>query len=190
MGDDWRGNTVSRSVIVAAVVGLTVLAGCSDANEPSAPPTSVDALTTTSAAPDVSEETTEAAPTSEAPEETETSDAPAMEQTEEGAEAFVEEYIDTLASVHARDADISALRALSTETCKTCNAFADAAEQERFGHEYMRFIDAAAVVSGTTARVETTVEQVSDGATLDTVFRLAWEGDQWLVSEIQASAGS
>src|SRR5690606_20188725 len=105
----------------------------------------------------------------------------------EGAEAFVEHYIQTLSSVHLQEAEVDELRVLGRDGCKTCNAFADAAEQKRFGHAYINYVDSTATVIGDEARVETMVEQETDESRIDTVFNLSWEDDQWLVSEIQLS---
>src|SRR5699024_4613395 len=110
-----------------------------------------------------------------------------LDQSADGAESAVRHYITTLSAVHEDDADLGTLRKLSTSDCSTCSAFVDAAEKERFGHAYMRYIDSETTLTGTQAIVQTTVEQVSDGAALDLVFTADWEGEQWLISKIQVS---
>ncbi|SOC52358.1 hypothetical protein [Ornithinimicrobium cerasi] len=175
---------MSRTVIVAAVASL-VLAGCTGSTEPSQPPTSEDALTTTSPVTEEAAVTSEAAPTTEEPEETE--EPAAFPQTETGAEGFVAYYVETLNGVHVGKQDIKTLRALSEETCQTCQAFADVAEASPFGGPYMQFISGSPVLVGDEAVVETVLEQESDGSTVDSVFTLTWGDDEWRVSKIQAA---
>ncbi|OLT22140.1 hypothetical protein BJF81_13505 [Ornithinimicrobium sp. CNJ-824] len=174
--------------MIVAVSALLVLSACDTTSEPSAPPTSEDALTTATAEPPApvedAEVTTEPEPTSEEP----TEEAAAMDQTEEGAQAFVEHYVEVLGRVHAEDGDIEELRSLGSSTCETCAAFVGAAEQRRFGHEYVRLRRAEPVLTGEQARVETTLEQVTDGAEVPAVFELIWEGGRWQVAEIQLSS--
>ncbi|WP_122262149.1 hypothetical protein [Ornithinimicrobium cerasi] len=174
---------MSRTVIVAAVASL-VLAGCTGSTEPSQPPTSEDALTTTSPVTEEAAVTSEAAPTTEEPEGTE---AAAFPQTETGAEGFVAYYVETLNDVHVGNQDVETLRALSEETCQTCQAFADVAEASPFGGPYMQFISGSPVLVGDEAVVETVLEQESDGSTVDSVFTLTWGDDEWRVSKIQAA---
>jgi hypothetical protein len=169
---------------VAAALSALVIVGCDGGAEPSAPPTSEPALTTATATPDAVAETSEAEATTAEPAETATASA-----TEDSAEGFVETYIATLSAVHMEEADVQELRALASDTCKTCAAFADAADAKRFGHAYMKHVNSSSVILGEEARVETVIEQVSDGAQIDTVFTLTWEEERWLVSEIQLLAG-
>ena len=113
---------MNRPLILAAAVGLALLAGCGQTVEPSPPPTSEDALTTTSAAADE----TEAAPTTEAPEteEPEAEGPPEMpdeatEQTEAGAEAFALHYID-LINYKGMHPQTGLLEPLGADGCKSC----------------------------------------------------------------------
>lgn len=181
---------MNRSVIVAAAVGLALLAGCGQSPEPSPPPTSEDALTT--ATTDVTQET-ETAPTTEAPEteEAEAEGPPQMpdaakEQTEEGAEAFVEYYIQTVNAGHLGNATADDVRALAADSCETCSAFAEVIETQPFGSRYMDFLDATPVLLSEEARVETEVEQVSDGSKIQILFTLGWGDGAWHVSKIQS----
>lgn len=166
----------------AAAVALAALAGC-NSSEPSAPPTSEPALTTATAEPDVVA-TSEPVVTTEEP-----SEEPEVGQSEESAEAFVEHYISVLSAIHLRNAEPEDLQALAAPGCKTCAAFVQAAETKRFDHAYVDFMDGRGVLIGEKAYVEAALEQVDDGARVDTVFELKWEGDSWLVSEIRLSAG-
>lgn len=178
-----------RLTMIGAAVGLMVLAGCDSTAEPAQPPTQEDALTTATAAPATSsdevEATTEAAPTTD--ESVETQEEPDG-QTEEGAERAVVHYIETLGAVHSEDGDIEQLRQLATAECQTCAAFVEAAERGRFGHEYMRYLESDATLTGDQAVVHTDIEQVSDGARIDLVFTADWEGERWLISKIQVPA--
>ncbi|MDO5500741.1 MAG: hypothetical protein Q4F67_13790 [Propionibacteriaceae bacterium] len=181
--------------IVAAVVSLGVLAGCQPEVKPSPPPTSEPALTTTTPAPTpqpTEEEepttdapTTEAAATTEAPEPTSAEPEVAMDQTEEGAVAFVEHYIETLNAVHISEADVDDLRELAQPSCRSCSAFTDAADEVLLDRRYIDHISSRALLVERGARIDSTIEQADSGDRIDAVFRLTWEQDQWLVSEIQ-----
>lgn len=198
---------MNRPVIVAAAVGLALLAGCGDPVEPSPPPTSEDALTTTS---DAATET-EAAPTTEAPqtEEPEAQGPPEMpeeatEQTEAGAEAFALHYID-LINYTGMHPETGLLEPLGADGCKSC---ANHEESVTYGVEEGDYLqsatfladDADVLVTDNAARVSVPIEQqaqsyLNDGVAIDRkleaaeatlVFRLAWD-DGWQVSEIQVS---
>ncbi|TQM96309.1 hypothetical protein FB476_1173 [Ornithinimicrobium humiphilum] len=177
---------MNRSAIaMSAALGLAVLAGCGSSTEPSAPPTSEDALTTS--APAVTSEP-EPAETTEAP----TADGPPemtdemSEQTEAGSEAFVAYYFDALNAAHIEELDVATLRAMATDECKTCAAFADAAETAPFGEPYAEVRSATAMLFGEDARVKATLEQMSDGQMVPVIVTLTWGDEQWRVKSIQA----
>lgn len=181
-GATWRGSTVSRSVIAAAVAGLVVLTGCGGTTEPSAPPTSEDALTTATSAPDVVEETTDAAPTTAAPEADDDGD---MDQSEDGAEAFVQYYVKRLNAAYVSGSP-EGLEALATSNCDSCTALSEGIPEGGLPSDYLQFRSASAELLDGNARVTTELEQLSgDGAGSGTlVFRLVPEQDGWLVDSI------
>ncbi|WP_134772881.1 hypothetical protein [Ornithinimicrobium flavum] len=179
-----------RRTMIGAAAGLLVLAGCSSGSaEPAQPPAQQDALTTATATaapaptPEDVEVTSEAPATSDEVEEPEADG----DQSADGAESAVRHYITTLSAVHEENAPLDTLRQLAQPDCGTCSAFVEAAEKQRFGHAYMRYVDSEATLTGAQAIVPTTVEQVSDGATLELVFTTNWEGERWLISKIQVS---
>lgn len=182
-----------RTAFASATAALVFLAGCNGPAEPSAPPTSEDALTTATTDPVATTEeptegdeaavTTEAAATTQLP----TVGDPTKD-TEEGADAAVQRYLNTLSAGHLGEGDADALRKLSVPDCLSCDAFADGIEERPLGHAFIRYLSSRSIVTGDVARVEADVEQVDNGQTVSTVFHLVWEGDEWLVSEIQLSA--
>ena len=126
-----------RTMIVAAVTGLTLLAGCDSSTEPAPPPPSQDALTTATAAPatpsDEVEATTDAAPTSEAPtsedaavtSEPVASGVPEMpeeatEQTQEGALSFTEYFVEVVNYTGITPTP-GLIAGISSEECDTCS---------------------------------------------------------------------
>lgn len=163
---------MSRSVIAAAVAGLVVLTACGSPTQPSAPPTSEDALTTATSEPDVVEVT------SEEPEET--SEAPEMDQTEAGAEAFVEHYFVELNKAR-ETGKTEDLQELAAPQCKSCANFSNRAAKgglpplEAALHE--------SVVAGDTAVV--TVDVTDDGQSGRAYLDLEWEGG-WRVVSVKA----
>lgn len=126
-----------RVVAIAAAAGLILLAGCDNQTDPSPPPTTEDALTTVTEAPtthaDDVDVTTDAAPTTAEPTTSEptTSEpvaddgppempAEAQEQTQEGAIAFAQHFVEVVnyTGIHPTPGLISGL---SLEDCGTCS---------------------------------------------------------------------
>ncbi|QFG68069.1 DUF6318 family protein [Ornithinimicrobium pratense] len=120
-----------RVVAIAAAAGVVLLAGCDTQTDPSPPPTTEDALTTLTATPtthaDDVDITTEAAPTTAEPTTSEpvADDGPpempaeAQEQTQAGAIAFAEHFVEVVnyTGIHPTPGLISGL---SLEDCGTC----------------------------------------------------------------------
>lgn len=203
------------TAIVAAVVSLGVLAGCQPEAKPSAPPTSEPALTTST--PEV---TLEPAPTTEAPAPTSAEPAPtteeaeagppempdeAKEQTEEGAEAFVEHYLDML-NYTGQHPQTGHLEPLGAEGCKSCRNYED--NVETLVEQGQRNDGPALTISGTngigssaTTIVLADIEQL-DYDVLDTSgdkvrsyesrsgqLKFTLEpAEPWLVAEVQVAA--
>ncbi|OLT39244.1 hypothetical protein BJF86_09525 [Serinicoccus sp. CNJ-927] len=184
---------MTRTIVVAAVAGLVMLAGCDSSTEPAAPPTSEDALTTPTEEPsEDTEVTSEPAETSEeATSEEPDADRPpempavAAEQTEEGAEAFAEHYISTLNWAYMTG-DTTASQTLSDSECESCaGLIAEAAEYQTEG-DYVRTERTSALLSSDGARVEVTIEQLSGAGAgeAEIVVRLRPSEEAWLVDEI------
>lgn len=125
----------TKMLTLLAVAALA--AGCSGGEEPADPPTSDAALTTseatpvadpapttetpddvsqTSAAPDVSETTVDSGPPELPPE--------AQEDSEAGAAAFAEHYIDMI-NYTSKYPEVGLLDKLSSENCEVCANFED-----------------------------------------------------------------
>lgn len=121
-----------RALAIAAATGLLLLTACDDQTQPSPPPTTQEALTTAtqtpSPSPDDTDVTTEAAPTTTEPttEEPVADDGPpempaeAQEQTQAGAIAFAEHFIDVVnyTGIHPTPGMIDDI---SLEECSTCS---------------------------------------------------------------------
>lgn len=174
---------MNRPVIVAAAVGLALLAGCGDPVEPSPPPTSEDALTTTS---DAAAET-EAAPTTEAPEteEPEAQGPPEMpeeatEQTEAGAEAFVEHYFDTLNEARA-SGKTQVLSELASDDCRSCDNFEGTAAQGDL--EPLEYSIKDATLTGSLATIP--VDVTEQGRSGTAYVKLDWD-ESWIVASVEA----
>lgn len=177
-----------RTAMIAAVLSVGMLTACQTQEAPSPPPTSQPALTTATPEPAPTTEAapaTEATPTTAEPVATTTEPEAVMDQSEEGAEAFVEHYISTLNAVHLRQAEVKELRALAKNSCKTCQGFADAADSVIFDRDYIRHVSSKPLLIGDDARVESRILQVEGEKEIDSVFTLEWDEDQWLVAEIQ-----
>ncbi|AXH95766.1 DUF6318 family protein [Ornithinimicrobium avium] len=177
---------MKRSAIVAVGLCLAVLSGCSQTPEPSPPPSSEDALTTST--PDKSEATSEAPPTDAAETEEPEADGPpqmpeeATEQTEAGAEAFVEYYLNTLNAARA-SRDASELQRLATEECESCRNFEESATSG--SSDPLEYDVESATMSSLLATVQVAVV---DGSTSGTAyFTLEWDS-AWRVSAVQAKA--
>jgi hypothetical protein len=118
-----EGDPVRLITATAVCLALLTTAACSSDPQPAAPPTPTDSVSATSAAPpeDTAPETaTETASPStdalpELPDE-------AKEQTEAGAEAFVEFYFATLNEL-AEDPHENVLTAWDAPDCDTCSVF-------------------------------------------------------------------
>lgn len=175
-----------RTMMLAAVSALGLLAACDTSTEPSPPPASQDALTTATSAPPEEEAVSSSSPPAQ-----ETGlhgDEEPGDFTPSGAESAVQKYVETLSAVHLGETDISELRALSVEGCATCAAFVSAAQSAPQGTEYVRIDVARAVLSGPTARVETVLVQIDGDKEISTIFNMIWGDEQWLVEEIVLSA--
>lgn len=180
---------MKRSAIAAVGLSLAVLAGCGQTSEPSPPPTSEAALSTPS---DDSEVTSEA-PTTEAVTEEPEADGPpempeeAMEQTEAGAEAFVEYYVDAFNYAYWTG-DPTIVAPLNGEDCKSCAALEGLLTGPSDVTEYLTLKSPRVVLLGDSARVEAPLTQASTG-TADAqqgtaVFDLAWLSGAWRIAEI------
>lgn len=184
---------MKRSAIVAVGLSLAVLAGCGQTTEPSPPPTSEDALTTT----DESEVTSEAPTTEPAVTEEPEADGPpempeeATEQTEAGAEAFVQYYVDAFNYAYVTNSTETVM-SLAAETCKSCSGILglipDAAPKD---FRYLTITDSVSSVTADSAVVQADMEQADpaggDSSTGTAVYELAWS-DGWQVSEIKLQA--
>lgn len=170
-----------RRTVIVAVSALLALSACDTTSEPSAPPTSEDALTTATAEPPApvedAEVTTEPEPTSEEP----TEEAAPMDQTEEGAQAFVEHYMDELNEAFVTG-DGSAVRQLGTAECQSCSELVADAEANPAGEELFRTTVQGATLIDDKARAEALVEEA--GESTPAVFELAWDAE-WKVEAIK-----
>ncbi|WP_066636995.1 DUF6318 family protein [Serinicoccus hydrothermalis] len=184
---------MSRTTVVAAVAGLVLLAGCDSSTEPSAPPTSQDALTTPTEEPsEDTAATSEPAETSEeaTTEEPDADGAPEMpdeatEQTEAGAEAFAEHYISTLNWAYMTG-ETEAAQELSDPECQSCAGLIAEAEEYQTEGDYVETEQTAATLSSDGARVEVTINQLTGpgAGEADIVVRLTPSQDAWIVDEI------
>ena len=171
-----------RRTVIVAVSALLALSACDTTSEPSAPPTSEDALTTATAEPPAPVEdvevTTEPEPTSEEPTE---EAAPEMDQTEEGAQAFVEHYMDELNAARFSGA-IEEVSGLATTECASCQNFVTTAEQG--GLDPLEYEVLEAVLLGESATVSA---EVTDGdQSGQVVFELLQSDAEWRVNAVQA----
>ena len=170
-----------RRTVIVAVSALLALSACDTTSEPSAPPTSEDALTTATAEPPAPVEdvevTTEPEPTSEEP----TEEAAPMDQTEEGAQSFVEHYMDELNAARSSGA-IEEVSGLATTECASCQNFVTTAEQG--GLDPLEYEVLEAVLLGESATVSA---EVTDGdQSGQVVFELLQSDAEWRVNAVQA----
>ncbi|MGC5583387.1 DUF6318 family protein [Ornithinimicrobium sp. W1665] len=161
---------------------LLTLSACDTSGEPSAPPTSEDSLTTATAEPaapaDDTEVTTEPEPTSEEPTE---EAAPALDQTEQGAEAFVEHYMEELNDAFVTGEGGEVIE-LSTADCQSCSELVADAEANPAGEAlFQTSVDTVALM-GSKARVEAEIQEA--GEVTPAVFELSWQ-DRWKVEAIK-----
>ncbi|WP_289020023.1 hypothetical protein [uncultured Ornithinimicrobium sp.] len=167
--------------MIVAVSALLVLSACDTTSEPSAPPTSEDALTTATAEPpppvEDAEVTTEPEPTSDES----TEEAVRMDQTEEGAQAFVEHYMDELNAARANGA-VEEVSALATSDCASCQNFETTAEQG--GLDPLEYEVQDVVLLGETATVS--AEVTDGGQSGQVVFELLQSDAEWRVNAVQA----
>lgn len=203
-----------KTTFVAVCAAALLLAGCQGNSEPSAPPTSQDALTTTDAAPttasppdDVSE--TSSAPAGDAETATAASGPPQMpdeakEDSESGAEAFALHYLDVL-NYAAMTPSAGHLEPLASDDCESCSGYESMIDtyidsQERASGPIVEATKtrAAANALNTTVFLES-VQTVP--ATLDSkgavatpdgeptaftmVMKLSWVDGEWKVSGVQ-----
>lgn len=165
----------------AAAVALAALAGC-NSSEPSAPPTSEPALTTATAEPDVvatSEPVVTTEKPTEEPTEAPVAPAEAQEMTEDGAEAFVLHYLDTLNK--ARDSGVTeSLASLASDACRSCANFEESASSGALPS--LEYDVETAVVFVASATVPAFVDD--RGATGRLYFELVWD-DGWLVESVK-----
>lgn len=198
-----------RRTVIVAVSALLALSACDTTSEPSAPPTSEDALTTATAEPPApvedAEVTTEPEPTSEEPTEEAAPEMPAeaTEFTEEGAGAFALHYVDVVnyTGIHP---ETGLLEPLSTDGCKSCQNHEDTVVYSVEHGEVLAddiwtasepsvpvFSEESTVVRLDVKEHEVPISDAS-GTEIDRtssgnytlIFDLAWT-DEWLVREIQ-----
>ncbi|WP_281964604.1 DUF6318 family protein [Serinicoccus marinus] len=188
---------MTRTTVVAAVVGLVLLAGCDSSTEPSAPPTSQDALTTPTEEPsEDTEATSEPAETSEeaTTEEPDAGGPPEMpdeatEQTEAGAEAFVSHYLDTYNRSFS-SGDATLLEPFGTAECASCEGLiATIPTQGASSDEALSYQTPNGLLTPEGARVQVDVTQRAtdeqDAADGTIVVTLVWSDSTWLINEIQ-----
>ncbi|WP_130012190.1 DUF6318 family protein [Serinicoccus sediminis] len=181
-----------RRTAIAVVAGLALLTACTQESEPSPMPTPEEALTTATQEPDdvavtsapaetATEEPTED-PAAEGPPEM---PAEAREQTEEGAEAFAQHYIDVLNWAY-RTGETGPAEELSGSECDSCSGLIEEASQYQTTGDYVIAKDARGLLSSDGARVELEIEQLSGpgAGNADIVVRLTPRQSNWIVDEI------
>ena len=207
-----------RATAPALLALAVLLAGCQSDPEPADPPTSQDALTTTSddapttqalppddveatlSAPDDMSATTEAGGPPTLPDE-------AKEQSEAGAAAFATFYLDTLNYSTMNSTD-GLLEDLGGPDCKTCRAFEELVtkyadeghhsdgpvvtfqplEARASGSNMIIFADAVQPVPSTLDESGNVVQEGAEGSAFTMVIRMHWSEGQWMITEIQAEA--
>ena len=107
----------------------------------------------------------------------------AVQQTEAGAAAFAEHYLDAVGwAFQTRYVPYAA--SLRTDDCWTCAGLEDAARAMGRPEGFVRALDVSATVDGATAQVDASVERLADdGAPAEMSLALRWEG-VWLVQEV------
>lgn len=198
---------VRRTPIAAAVASLGLLAACDTSGEPSAPPTAQDALTTATSSPPedevvtselVTEEPTTEVPEAEGPPEM---PAEAMEQTQAGAEAFVEHYV-ALINYTGSSPEIGLLEPLGGPSCESCRNHEASVEYAVENGDYLdkdtwSLGAVESSFSEDAARIQVDLSQsaqpyLRDGEPIDRalesaqetlIFRLDWDGS-WRIQEI------
>ncbi|MFK5583870.1 DUF6318 family protein [Serinicoccus sp. LYQ131] len=185
-----------------------VLAACDTSREPSAPPTSQDALTTvTSSQPEDEVVTSQPALTEEPETEEPEADGPpempaeAMEQTQAGAEAFVEHYV-ALINYTGSSPEIGLLEPLGGPSCESCRNHEASVEYAVENGDYLdkdtwSLGPVESSFSEDAARIQVDLSQgaqpyLRDGEPIDRalesahetlIFRLDWDGS-WRIQEI------
>lgn len=181
-----------RTAMIAAVLSVGMLTACQTQEAPSPPPTSQPALTTATPEP---APTTEAAPTTAepaatttAPEATTTEPEAVIDTSEEGAEAFVEDWVRVFNNAY-QTGDAEALEALQTADCTSCNALAGLLQEPSQETEYLSISHLKPTLLDGSAHVETEITQAatpgSPEQTGTAVFELIQEEDRWVLSEIR-----
>lgn len=162
-----------RTPAPALLIAAALLTGCNGGAEPSAPPSSEDALTTSSPAP---APTTDTAPTTGAPgddvelttapgdavETTEAGGPPvlpeeAQEDSESGAEAFALHYLDLLNYAATTPAQ-GLIDPLASDECETCGGFQEmintyVSNDERAAGPILQIEGSRAISNGLTTTV-------------------------------------
>lgn len=203
------------TMMATACLAVFVVAGCSDASEPSPPPAPVDSLTDTSEDPppdsdtETETETSSAPPPDDVEETTQASGPPelppeATEQTEAGADAFVRYYFNRLNYGTMTPAS-DALDDTAVAGCQTCASLEDslsslASEGLRSEGPSALLMSSVATIDGDRAVVESIFMQVNpptvtEDGTVATPgrestqvtfsFRLEWTDSGWRISEIE-----
>ncbi|GAA5157907.1 DUF6318 family protein [Ornithinimicrobium tianjinense] len=186
---------MNRLSIAAAVASLTLLAGCGSSTAPAQPPASEDALTTSAPPADAAATTTEAQQTEEAADDgPPTMPAEAKEQTEAGAEAFVDHYIDSFNYAFASANSEAMPVELSDARCQSCAGILGLIpETPKPGFTYLVVDDLRAVQSGESTIVSSDLTQSETAESAQqrgtAVFTLTWR-DGWSVAEIQVEQAS
>lgn len=208
-----------KTMTLTMVAAGALLAGCSGEAEPAAPPPSEEALTTSDTAP-----TTDAAPTTEEPpddvvettappdvvETTEAGGPPelpevATEDSEAGAAAFAEHYLDTL-NYSTTTSTSGLIDDLGDPECQTCDNFRELVDSYTSKDQYsdgpvITFDELEARATGETMvilanvtqpipdtldRDGNVVESGQEPSSFDMAIRLHWVDDGWRILEIQA----
>ena len=206
-----------RRTMIGAVAGLLVLAGCTGTTEPAQPPTQEDALTTATVAPvatsDEVEVTTDAPVTGDETEETAEPEAAippempdeAKEQTQEGAMAFAEHFVDVVNYTGVEPTG-GLIADLSTNECETCSNLEETVVYSEENREVLPedawtvgkppevlvFDGSQAVVRLTVDEAELPVLDTSGaevdrtvGGTFQMALDLRWNDDGWVVNGVQ-----
>lgn len=176
-----------RTAMIAAVLSVGMLTACQTQEAPSPPPTSQPALTTATPEPAPTTEAapaTEATPTTAEPVATTTEPEAVIDTSEEGAEAFVEDWVGKLNEAY-KSGDTSELDALYTPNCKSCAGLIAAVPDSGLGYEYMRSVSTNGTLIGDLASITAEVEVLAgSGAGVGVLVFDLVPGNPWLVDSI------
>lgn len=204
------GYAVGQRVIVAVVAIVLALAGCSEDPQAGAPPAPEAALGTGTAKPTEDAAVTSEAVASDAvapsepaadagssvtvdatvPEPTlrigepPTMPTEALDQTQEGAEAFAEHYLESLSWAYQTQL-VGYVASLGAASCASCDGLVDGARAMGRPEGLVRVLGVEGSVTGDQAVVEASVERLDreESEPREMVLRLGWIG-VWLVEDV------